>query len=70
LESNEGNFKNSANYHLKAIQYAENINHERGLSISYNNIGNNYLKLKNYPKAIEYTLKALALNQKINETRG
>lgn len=70
LETNEGNFKNSAEYYLKAIQYAEKINYERGISISYNNIGDNYMKLKEYNKVIEYSEKALALNKKINEPRG
>ncbi|MBL7765973.1 MAG: histidine kinase [Chitinophagaceae bacterium] len=70
LESNEGNFKNSADYYLKAIHIAEKINYTRGLSLSYNNIGDNYLKLKQYGKAIEYTQKALALNQSIGEKRA
>lgn len=70
LETNEGNFKNSAEYYLKAIQYAEKINYERGISISYNNIGDNYFKLKEYNKVIEYSEKALALNKKIGESRG
>lgn len=70
LETNEGNFKNSAEYYLKAIQFAEKINYERGISISYNNIGDNYLKLKDYSKVIEYSEKALALNKSINELRG
>ncbi len=70
LETNEGNFKNSAEYYLKAIQYAEKIDYQRGISISYNNIGDNYLKLKEYNKVIEYSEKALALNKKIGELRG
>lgn len=70
LETNEGNFKSSAEYYLKAIHYAEKINYERGISISYNNIGDNYFKLKEYNKVIEYSEKALALNKKIGELRG
>ncbi len=70
LEAIEGNFKNSADYYLKAIQFAEEIKFTRGLSISYNNIGDNYFRLKEYDKAIEYTEKALALNTNINELRG
>ncbi len=70
LESNIGNFKNSAEYYLKAIHHAEKINYLRGISISYNNIGDNYLKLKDYSKALEYTNKAFELNKQINELRG
>jgi len=70
LEAVEGNFKSSADYYLKAIQFAEQIKFTRGLSISYNNIGENYFRLKEYDKAIEYSEKALALNQSINELRG
>lgn len=70
LEAVEGNFKSSADYYLKAIQFAEQIKFTRGLSISYKNIGENYFRLKEYDKAIEYSEKALALNQSINELRG
>ncbi|KXK43681.1 MAG: histidine kinase internal subunit [Bacteroidetes bacterium OLB11] len=70
LESNIGNFKNSAECYLKAIHFAEQINYDRGISISYNNIGDNYLKLKDFKKALEYTNKALELNIKIGEKRG
>ncbi len=70
LETNEGNFKSSADYYLKAIEFAEKINYDRGISICYNNIGDNYLKLKDYNKVLEYSQKALALNKSINEVRG
>jgi len=70
LEAVEGNFKNSADYYLKAIQIAEDIKFTRGLSISYNNIGENYFRLKEYDKAIEYTEKAYWLNDSIKELRG
>lgn len=70
LESNEGNFENSAHYYLEAIKYAEEINYTRGISIAYNNIGDNYLKLKNYDKVLEYTWKAFELNKSIDEKRG
>lgn len=70
LESNEGNFKKSADYYLRAINYADSIGYTRGLSISYNNIGDNYLKLKEYNKVLEYSNKALELNKSINEHRG
>lgn len=70
LESNEGNFQNSADYYIKAIQIAERIQYTRGLSISYNNIGDNYLKMKKYDKVLEYSQKALDLNRSIDEKRG
>jgi sensor histidine kinase YesM len=70
LESQEGNYQNSADYYLKAIELAEGIKYTRGLSISYNNIGENYFKLKEYAQAIEYTLKARDYNKSINESRG
>lgn len=70
LEATEGNFKNSADYYLKAIKLAEAIGFTRGLSISYNNIGENYFRLKEYVKAREYTQKALELNESIHELRG
>lgn len=70
LESNIGNFKNSAEYYLKAIKIAETIKYQRGISIAYNNIGDNYLKMKDFDKVLEYTQKALELNKSINEVRG
>jgi tetratricopeptide (TPR) repeat protein len=70
LETGEGNFKNSADYYMKAIAISERIKYTRGLSISYNNIGENFLKLKQHDKAIEYTLKARDLNHSINDNRG
>lgn len=70
LEATEGNFKNSADYYLKAIKLAESIGFTRGLSISYNNIGENYFRLLEYDKAREYTQKALQLNESIHELRG
>ncbi len=70
LEAVEGNYKNSADYYLKAIQIAKEINYTRGLSISYNNIGENYFRLKEYDKALEYFEDALELNHSINELRG
>lgn len=70
LEAVEGNYKNSADYYLKAIQLASAIQFTRGLSISYNNIGENYIRMKEYDKAIEYLQKALVFNDSIKELRG
>ena len=70
LETNEGNFQNSADYYIKAITIAEKIDYTRGLSISYNNIGDNYLKLHKFDKVLEYSEKALELNRRIDEKRG
>ncbi|MBK7762889.1 MAG: histidine kinase [Bacteroidetes bacterium] len=70
LEAVEGNYKNSADYYLKAIQLASSIRFTRGLSISYNNIGENYIRLKEYDKALEYLQKAFVLNDSIQELRG
>jgi hypothetical protein len=70
LEAVEGNYKSSADYYLQAIQLAEKIKFTRGLSISYNNIAENFFRMKEYDKAIEYAEKALSLNKEINELRG
>lgn len=70
LEGIEGNFQNSADYYLKAIEIAEKIKFTRGLSISYNNIGENYTDLNDHEKALIYFEKALVLNNSIREMRG
>ncbi len=56
--------------YLSAEQIAERIQYTRGLSITYNNIGDNYLKMKKYDKVLEYSQKALELNRSIDEKRG
>jgi tetratricopeptide (TPR) repeat protein len=69
LETGEGNLKNSADYYMKAIAISERINYTRGMSISYNNIGENYLRLKQFESARIYTEKARNLNKSISEKK-
>ena len=55
---------------MKAISISERIGFTRGLSIAYNNVGENYLRMKQYAQAAAYTLKARDLNRSIGEQRG
>lgn len=70
LLSNSANFEASNDAYFKAIAYAEQANALRLESISLNNIGDNFKSLKDYEKCREYTLKAIAINKKLEAWRG
>lgn len=64
LESLEGNYAKGQEYYLKALELFEQSGWERGQAICLNNIAENYKSMNQLPKALEYTFKALELNQK------
>ncbi|MBB3836196.1 signal transduction histidine kinase [Runella defluvii] len=64
LESLEGNYAKGQEYYLKALRLFEQSGWERGQAICLNNIAENYKSMNQLPKALEYTFKALELNQK------
>jgi hypothetical protein len=70
LEAMQGNFERSTDYYMKAIKIAELIHFKRGISIAYNNMGENSSKMKDAKNAIAYTEKAFDINKEIKELRG
>ncbi|MDQ2862431.1 MAG: histidine kinase [Bacteroidota bacterium] len=55
---------------FKAIDYAEECGAVRLKSVSLNNIGDNFLSLRNFDKCRQYTNKAIPLNIQLNAWRG
>jgi hypothetical protein len=55
---------------FKAIDYAEACGAERLKSVSLNNIGDNFLSLRNFDKCRQYTNKAIPLNMQLKAWRG
>ncbi len=70
LEGQDGKFDRSTDYYLRALKIAERTGFTRGITICYNNIGDDYRELKDYPNALLYANKALAVNRASGEKRG
>ena len=67
---NSGNFEASNNAYFKAIDYAEKSNGLRLKAVSLNNIGENFMTLKDYDKCRQYTRQAIDINQQLKAWRG
>ena len=59
--SNKSESESSLEYNLKALLIAEKLNDVDRVCKLYNNIGDEYRNLKNYPKSLEYLRKAQEL---------
>jgi signal transduction histidine kinase len=70
LESTSGDYVKSLEHYQMAIKQFESSNWQRGFAIVYNNMGENYKKLEQFDKCLEYSQKALAINQTIKHIRG
>lgn len=67
---NSASFDASNKAFFKAIDYAEACGALRLKAVSLNNIGDNFLSLRNYDKCREYTIKAIPINMKLKAWRG
>lgn len=65
-----GDFNNAMIYHLKALRLFEEAGNKLGESFCYNSICINHYKLKQYPKALEYGQKSLALKRILKDNKG
>ncbi len=54
---------------MKVYELAESLNYKKGLASCLGSIGYCYINLDN-KKALEYTKKALAVREKINDKSG
>ncbi len=63
-------FDASNNAFFKAIDYAEACGALRLKSVSLNNIGDNFLSLRNYEKCREYTNQAIPVNMELKASWG
>lgn len=70
LLSNSANYDASNEAYFKAIAYAREANAPRLISISLNNIGENFRSLKDWQRCREYTLQAIEINRQIQAWRG
>ncbi|MEO8415844.1 MAG: histidine kinase [Ginsengibacter sp.] len=67
---NSASFDASNNAFFKAIDYAEICGALRLKSVALNNIGDNFLSLRNFEKCRQYTCKAIPINIKLKAWRG
>jgi tetratricopeptide (TPR) repeat protein len=65
-----GDFDKSSGYYFKNLTYFEKLNDKNELSVTYGNIGADFLSQKNYSKAIEYINKSLTLAKQTNDRIG
>jgi Histidine kinase len=70
LFSSSASFDASNNAYFKAIDYAEECGSLRLKSVSLNNIGDNFLSLKNFDKCRKYTREAIPINSSLKAWRG
>lgn len=64
------NFDASNKAFFKAIDYAESCGALRLKAVSLNNVGENFLTLKDYAKSRQYTKEAIDINNKLKAWRG
>lgn len=70
LLSTSANFVVSNQAYFQAIEYAKKADALRLISISLNNIGENFKSLKDWQKCREYAQKAIEINSRIEAWRG
>ncbi len=62
--------KEAFNYYFQALELSELINHDKSISIALNGIGNVFLDIKEYDKAIYYFKKVYAFDIKNKNIEG
>lgn len=67
---NSASFDASNDAFFKAVDFAEECGALRLKSVSYNNIGDNFLSLRNFDKCRDYAKKAIPLNIHLKAWRG
>ena len=70
LFTSSASFDASNNAYFKAIDYAEECGSLRLKSVSLNNIGDNFLSLRNHDKCRQYTTQAIPINIELRAWRG
>lgn len=57
-------------YYKKALALQQKLNEEKSTSYTYNNIGNVYYFLQQYPEALQNHLKSAEIKEKYNDKKG
>lgn len=60
-------YSTALEYYFRGLALNKEIGHKQGIALSLNNIGNVYLKQKNYTQAIEYCNQALKVAQEVGD---
>ncbi|MFO7656894.1 MAG: SpoIIE family protein phosphatase [Bacteroidales bacterium] len=63
---NQGQHETAAGYYLRILDINKQLNNQRGLLITYNNLGMTYLDAEQYSKALPHLEKGLELSRKID----
>src|SRR3984957_18542300 len=65
-----GDYHSAPRYHLAALDLFEQVGNKRGISFCYQMIGEDFLQLKQMPRALEYTKRSMALKTELDDARG
>ena len=70
IEIQRGNYARGLRYALSAIAILEDKGLDKELSLAYSNLADAYYKIRAFDTALTYYLKALPLQQALNDTSG
>lgn len=70
IEIKRGNYTKGLQYSLSAIDELEKRNLKEDLKIAYGNLANAYYEIKDYDKAVSFYLKALQIQDLVNDIHG
>ena len=66
----KGDLPKSLELELKGLKIAQENNYENEIAYCFRRIGHVYMDLKNYPKAVSYSLQGLRIDSLIGDDRG
>ena len=64
----QGEYQKALEYDIKALQWSEYQNDDRGIAFAYNNLGTDYMEMDNYGKAYEYFNRSLEKSTEIEDS--
>src|ERR1035437_525711 len=67
---NISSYDNALNYSNQSIQLAQKVDFKKGLASACNTCGTAYNYKGDYPKSLEYYLKALKIDEEIKDKNG
>ena len=66
----EGDFVTAQKYFFASLNKADKIKNQHLIASACNNISATYMETENYPSALEYAKKAIAINKVLNDHKG
>ena len=70
IEIKRGNYNKGLQFSLSAIKELEKRNLVKDLNLAYSNLAKAYYNINLFEKAMEFYLKALGVQMKLNDTKG